>query len=286
MQRSLLVLVCVSAAFAALSSEDADLLGGPVICVPLHCAKAAAACLADDQCSSALFCDFKCFGKPNQNGCYYLCEAIDGYNLSSYAALLRCMKEHECFPKLTTDGVCIGNNSIGVRNLTDIAQLKGTWWIVRGLNCGQEGWPGAFDAFPCQLCNISRVEGGQWVTHFTFCGGSNNTCSTRMASQHANASIDYRGVITHDYTDIALHPQVEYWRVISWPHPDWILSVYCGYTPILQYSGGLVMDRSQKPIPAYVEAEFRSTAKQFGFDYDAMCINDVSKCPNRMPVEQ
>ena len=29
-------------------------------------------------------------------------------------------------------------------------QVEGDWWVVKGQNCGQEGWPGGYDWYPCQ----------------------------------------------------------------------------------------------------------------------------------------
>ena len=88
----------------------------------------------------------------------------------------------------------------------------------------------------------------------------------------ANVSLSKPGVMLHIYTDPPLKPQVEEWRVLSWPHPDWMLYIYCGSTPTGPYAGGSVVSRSMKPtldaIPAYVETEFRNTARQFGFNYD------------------
>ena len=42
---------------------------------------------------------------------------------------------------------------------------------------------------------------------------------------------------THRYTDPPLKPQTEEWRVLSWPHPDWMLYIYCGSTPTGPYAG-------------------------------------------------
>ena len=98
----------------------------------------------------------------------------------------------------------------------------------------------------------------------------------------ANATLTSPGVIIHNYTNTPLKPQIEVWRVLSWPHPDWLLAIYCGFNPALRYDGGLLLHRSDAPpigaLPASVEKEFRSTAKKFSFDYDSMCISDVSKC--------
>ena len=48
------------------------------------------------------------------------------------------------------DGKCLAQDTDTVKNLTNLAQVKGKWWILRGLNCGQLGWPAGFDYFPCQ----------------------------------------------------------------------------------------------------------------------------------------
>ena len=29
-------------------------------------------------------------------------------------------------------------------------QVAGDWWVVKGQNCGQDGWPGGYDWYPCQ----------------------------------------------------------------------------------------------------------------------------------------
>lgn len=39
------------------------------------------------------------------------------------------------------------------------------------------------------------------------------------------------------YTDPPLKPQIERWLVLSWPHPDWMLYIYCGHTPTGPYAG-------------------------------------------------
>lgn len=75
-------------------------------------------------------------------------------------------------------------------------QVKGKWWIIRGLNCGQSGWPAAFDYFPCQRDEFV-LENGNWIDHIAYCGGRNNTCQTPMCHTVANVSITSPGVMTH-----------------------------------------------------------------------------------------
>jgi len=48
------------------------------------------------------------------------------------------------------------------------------------------------------------------------------------------------------------------------------------------YAGGSVVTRLDRPsmdqIPGYVENLFKATAMKFGFNYDTMCLSDVTKC--------
>ena len=258
--------------------------GGPGSCLLANCSKLSLECLLDGQCRKAALCSAECQAKENKDACDLLCELTYGYNSSKYRELLQCMSDHGCLPKSPPDGKCLANDTDAIKNFTDMSQAKGKWWIIRGLNCGQPGWPAGFDYFPCQRDEFV-FEGGRWIDHIAYCGGSNNTCSTRMVFTVANVSLTSPGVMTHWYTDPPLKPQVEEWRVLSWPHPDWMLYIYCGSTPTGPYAGGSVVTRSsggKRPspgsIPTYVASEFRVVARRFGFDYDSMCISDVSNC--------
>merc|ERR1740123_1996184 len=150
-----------------------------------------------------------------------------------------------------------------IRNLTDNAQVAGRWWILKGLNCGQPGWPAGFDYFPCQYDDFVPGPDGMGIDHIGYCGGRNNSCTTPMLRTVANFSILKPGVLTHIYTDPPLKPQDEEWRVLSFPHPDWMLYIYCGSTPLGPYGGGSVVSRTAKridQIPAWVEKIFKQKA--------------------------
>lgn len=250
-------------------------------CMFANCSKSFGACMLNGLCRQAALCNYKCQGKANDVACNLLCELTYGYNSSQYRAMIQCMSDHGCLPVLPPDGKCLAGDADTVKNLTDLSQSKGKWWILRGLNCGQRGWPAAFDYFPCQRDEFV-LENGVWVDHIAYCGGANNTCTTPIMYTVANVSITKPGVITHWYTDPPLTPQIEEWRVLSWPHPDWMLYIYCGSTPTGAYAGGSVVSRLDRPaaeaIPKYVETIFKATALQFGFNYDTMCVSNVTKC--------
>ncbi len=286
--RGAALLVCLSLPFVALAAprhsgaRTVDQRAtGPGSCLLLNCSKPTFECLLDKQCREAAWCNAKCQGKADVEACDLLCELTYGYNSTKYRSLLQCMSDHGCLPKSPPDGTCLANDSDAIKNLTNMSQVKGKWWIIRGLNCGQPGWPAGFDYFPCQRDEFV-LKDGQWIDHIAYCGGTNNTCSTPMVFTEANVSLTKPGVMTHWYTDPPLTPQIEEWRVLSWPHTDWMLYIYCGFTPTGPYAGGSVVSRSNKPtadsIPKYVEEEFRATAHRFGFDYDTMCISNVTNC--------
>ena len=39
---------------------------------------------------------------------------------------------------------------------------------------------------------------------------------------------------------------MEDWRLVSMPHPDYALMLWCGRLPVLDYSGGIVISRQRK----------------------------------------
>jgi len=252
----------------------------PATCGLFHCPKQIAKCALNKLCRKSLECNAGCYSKPNVDGCNLVCELTYGYGNPEYTDVLKCMVKTGCIPKSPMDGVCLATNNQTIQNLTSMSQVRGKWWIVRGLNCGQKGWPGAFDYYPCQRDEFV-YENNTWIDHIAYCGGKDNNCTTPIVHTVANASIDTPGVMTHHYLDAPLLPQTEYWRVLSWPHPDWMLYVYCGSTPNGPYAGGSVVTRSARTadaIPAYVEQIFIETAAKFGFDYNTMCISNVTTC--------
>lgn len=254
------------------------------VCVTIHCGAPLSRCTLDGPCRQTIECNANCNGKDNAEACNLLCELRYGYNSTTYKDLLQCMSNNNCLPKSQPDGACLADDSQTIQNLTQMEQVRGRWWIVRGINCGQKGWPGGFDNFPCQYDEFYQTAGDPaWYDKISYCGGGNSICATPYLVTYANVSLARPGVLNHIYTDPPLKPQLEEWRVLSWPHPDWMLYIYCGSVPTGMYAGGSVVTRSDRTVdamPAYVEAEFRAVASKFNFAYDQMCISDDSKCTN------
>merc|ERR1712168_803617 len=79
------------------------------------------------------------------------CVMTLGIDNIPFLHLLQCMAEHGCLPELPPDGECLAGPEDTVQEITDISIVEGGWWVVRGVNCGQdEVWTGAYDWYPCQ----------------------------------------------------------------------------------------------------------------------------------------
>jgi VDE lipocalin domain len=308
-------------------NRNSDSSSSSMICPVQKCPMDLWNCFIDTKCRQALTCNAQCQGRPDQVGCDLLCQFNYGYGNAPYTKLLRCMADHDCLPQSPMNGKCLapttrrsdggGGTGTGtvVSNLTSYDQIQGQWWIVRGLNCGQdETWSAGFDAFPCQYDNFmlddkdqttrttattlansddttttevsqqeQEEEEQQWIDHIGYCGGRNSTCTTPFIQTKALATMAQPGILRHDYLDAPLLPQVEQWYVLSWPHPDWMLYVYCGSTPTGLYGGGSVVTRSgRKPsdIPDWIEQLFIKVAHEHGFEYQDMCLSDTTGCPS------
>jgi len=284
-----------------------------------YCTKEVAECaLSMDGCKDSLACIQKCRkeadGHNRAPGCAYLCEMTTGYQSPSFTKLIECAGErHSCLPRYPDDGACLATDADAVQNITSLSQLEGDWWVIKGINCGQvsdgspfhpgagyppldptpgKSFPGGYDWYPCQHERFVRSTGrdypnptSPWVNNITYCGGANGglaQCNTSVINTVANVTLCAPGVVCHNYTDAPLKPQFEHWRIISWPHPDYVWSVWCGGTPLVTYNGGITLARNRRSlagIPKYVEDNFRATAKRFGVDWDQMCPSTNEGCP-------
>jgi len=299
--------------------------GSPDIpCVVEQCglvvAKCAAASLRGDTCLDALRCDNHCntLGHNQSQGCAYLCEMTYGYKSPAFLDVVKCMTkqnkagEPRCFTPFPQDGKCLAADADAVTNLTSEDQLEGSWFVVKGVNCGQQAdgtpfhnyphrnptpglnFPGGYDWYPCQHSRFMRnpsMRDNQgrpttaWINNITYCGGANGglaQCNTSVIDTIANITMCAPGAVCHSYTDSPLTPQFEHWRVISWPHPDWLANIWCGGTPLVNYNGGLIFSRAGRSganMPAYVAEAFRAAYAKHGVDFDEMCESTNEECP-------
>ena len=126
---------------------------------------------------------------------------------------------------------------------------------------------------------------GSWINNTTFCGGNDSKCLNDkyyVTVPQIYIEADRPGIVVHDYPlgQAPLVPQIEDWKFVSIPHPDWALVVWCGHNPLIQFNGAYIISRQRSldNIPKEVEEEFRRVAPQFSLDYDQLCVSDNTKC--------
>jgi len=252
----------------------------PEICIALHCGLQSGACILDSTCFSALQCMQGCSGRPDESQCQFECEMTIGFGNPAFENLIRCMADNDCFPEVPPDGLCLAGAEDALQDITSLEDVAGEWWVVRGVNCGQDDvWSGAYDWYPCQHARYVVIDDG-WVNNTTYCGGRDSTCTTDTIVTIPHATLPSPGLIRLDYDDAPLLPQVEKWHIVSLPEENFMFVIWCGENPALNYNGAFVVSRTrtQENMSEETEAEFRRIAEKFGIDYDAMCLTDNTSC--------
>jgi len=241
-------------------------------CLAGNCVSPLVTCMGDLQCMKTVGCANGCilehlYEKDKVAACAYLCEMTHGYQNTQFTDVIGCMLDNECLIEYPME------------------DIEGDWWVLRGINCGHSGYPGGYDGYPCQHERFIKAvdDNGhvQWINNVTYCGGASDQCVTQMITTVANVSMTAPGVVHHDYTDAPLSPQSEDWRLVSWPHPDYALMLWCGRLPVLEYAGGIIISRKRtdKEMPSEVVRTFRDVLQSHGLDYDKTCPSNNDHCP-------
>lgn len=254
----------------------------PTGCIVLHCPLEMGACLLNPGCFATLTCMTDCEDKPDLAQCQFECEMTLGINNEAFKDLLACMVKHGCMAKLPDDGTCLAGPDNTVQSITELDQVAGGWWVVRGVNCGQDDlWTGAYDWYPCQHGRYIQLEDETWVNNTTYCGGSDSVCTTGQIVTAPHATMPSPGLIRLEYDDAPLLPQIERWHIVAYPDSQFMMVMWCGENPVLNYNGGFVLSRSRTEagMSPQTEAELRAVAIDLGVDYDSMCVTDNSACP-------
>ena len=133
-----------------------------------------------------------------------------GNGNAAFIELLQCMAKHGCLPQLPEDGACLAGEVDTVQTITQLEMVAGDWWVVRGVNCGQDDlWSGGYDWYPCQHERYLQLEDDTWINNTTYCGGTDSACSTDQIVTIPHATLPSPGLIRLDYDDEPLLPQVK-----------------------------------------------------------------------------
>ena len=84
--------------------------------------------------------------------CSYICEMTHGYQNEVFENMIKCFMDNQCMSHYPRDGICKGEDKDGVQSITSLDQVRGDWWVVRGLNCGHGDYPGGYDGKDDAFC--------------------------------------------------------------------------------------------------------------------------------------
>lgn len=195
-------------------------------------------------------------------------------SVEGFTKMSNCMFDNKCVPKYPDDGKCISNPyTDGLKNLTTVDVLEGKWWVTKGLNPH-------FDSIPCQHADIFYDSKQKtWVNNVTWL----NTMKPKPDIIGTQCPVymepNQPGVFVNGYPAIN---QTEPWIVVSMPHPDWAMVLWCGDNPVLKYAGAILLSRASKnyhDIPKWVDDIIREAVAKHGLDFDKdLFVNDNSKC--------
>merc|ERR1711963_9083 len=156
-----------------------------------------------------------------------------------------------------------------MQDITDLEQVKGDWWVLKGQNCGQdELWHGGADGLPCQHGRFEKVDEGNWINNTTFCFGKDSQCTSDTIVTIPKIYLSSPGVVRHDYpeSEAPVVPQIEDWKFMAIPDPDWAFVIWCGHNPILNYNGAFVISRKRnlETLTPEVDNKLREAAEKYG----------------------
>ena len=146
-------------------ATDPDFFSIPA-CISYNCLWKMATCVQNPDCKATLDCITECqLTQPRnkQAMCAYICEVTDGYLNQEFESLMLCMIDNNCMSHYPQDGTCVAQETDGVTTITDMDQIQGDWWAIKGLNCGYDDeYPGGYDGFPCQHERWGLSDDGLW----------------------------------------------------------------------------------------------------------------------------
>mmetsp|Transcript_55194 Transcript_55194/g.131545 ORF Transcript_55194/g.131545 Transcript_55194/m.131545 type:complete len:294 (+) Transcript_55194:112-993(+) len=243
------------------------------VCIATHCLSDAMQCASDAVCRKTGMCMTGCtWDAP---GCYLNCEVRQNADLTTFTKFSSCMFKNECQPQGPLDGECRVTKKDGQKNLTSVADIAGSWWVTKGVNPH-------YDSFPCQHNRyIFDEQRKVWVNNVTWLDTFHEP--KRLIGTIPVVNVTDAGVFMHYYDDL---DQIEPWTVISKPHPDYMMMLWCGENPALKYAGGILLarDKDYHNMPKWVEEIFRREVNARGLDFDnELFINDNSQCEEDPP---
>ena len=137
-------------------------------CLAGNCLSPLSSCVTSLQCMKTVGCINGClldniYQQDKVAACAYICEMTYGYENTEFTSLIDCMLQNQCLEQYPEDGPCIGGDKDGLKSVTKMEDIEGDWWVLRGINCGEDPYPGGYDWYPCQHERFIKDNNGQWI---------------------------------------------------------------------------------------------------------------------------
>ena len=137
-------------------------------CLAANCVSSLGSCAVSPSCMRTVGCVNGCilehlYSEDKVAACAYLCEMTHGYQNTQFTDLIDCMLTQACLEQYPEDGPCIGEDKDGLQTVTKMEDIEGDWWVLRGINCGDQPYPGGYDWYPCQHERFIKDNNGQWI---------------------------------------------------------------------------------------------------------------------------
>jgi hypothetical protein len=193
--------------------------------------------------------------------------------IKKFTDLSNCIFGKKCVAQYPDDGKCrVNYDTDGQKNLTTMDTIYGSWWVTKGLNPHYDNFPCQHNRYHFDSAQNASVNNVTWVNTFEK--------DPSLIGIVPTVTVDPKqpGVFVHLYPTLN---QTEPWTVISKPHPDFAMMLWCGENPVLKYAGGILLSKSKNyaDMPKWVEEIFREAVAKHGLDWDKdLFINDNSKC--------
>lgn len=246
-----------------------------VLCMMEHCRSQATACLRDSSCRDNMICMTKC-GLTNHS-CMYRC--MNTYDDAVFDNMMKCMVgDHHCMELEPPDPSFRCSPPAQVLKNFTLSQLKGTWYIVRGLNPD-------YDCFDCAISTYSPVPNSHNYTlsakyDVVMLNGSIRHRVAVQQTQQRNSSIG--GLLENTDTLMGL-TMYEKWQVLDYsPTGSYMVSYYCGHmSSNWWYEGSLVYSRTPTLGTADLARVSKIISDYMGRSIDKFCSPKTTSCTER-----
>ena len=253
-----------------------------IACMVEHCLSESVDCLINQRCRDAIVCDEKCMNewdtdttpeKFHIQNCTNICAWT--YVDDTYQNFLHCVTSasHQCIKFPPIPKTCRAPANVHPLKQLSIKDLRGDWWVVKGLHP-------VYDCYPCQKLYFSTINATSWnYSSYYQVYMANGSLSLAYLQTVISTSVPGSN-ISFTYDDIGLMHHESWWLVDEADDLSYILLYYCGNTLEWNYEGAQVLARNTTLSGAAYGQIAASYQRALGLKLtDFSCNTGTQNCP-------